>query len=243
MLTNLKHLAIYSFVLNAGTLIYLSIAYTEKNGNYVTQKRENLINPYFDVMLGINSTFCALLLIYIIYSFSKERGSDNGVNPNLKVNKENKLWSIPFFLVGAGYLIVSIVLEQELKGTYNGSTIKNEISSKEIVNNILLVYIVGGSLQLLLCIGYIIFAKNNETSSLKNSNRVNPLHHINYLLADSHPEEIALLSIVVITIIGTLVYIALVITNRIGVGNIWPGIPYKRPCPNGTTDSIPRSEN
>ena len=41
-----------------------------------------------------------------------------------------------------------------------------------------------------------------------------------------------------ITIIGVIIYLALVVFNKTGVGKIWPGIPYKRPCPANCTDRI-----
>lgn len=240
MLTNLKHLALYSLIANLGSLIYISVAFTEKKGNYVTQERGELMDPYFDAMLAINSSFCISLMIYLIYSWSKERGMLSR-GSNSKVFKENKLWVIPFFLIAIGYIIGAVVLEQKLTGEkYNNSHIKNEISSKDIVNDIFIVYITIGALQLIFCIVYLFFSMK-EGDLNKAHSRVNPYHHIKYLLANSHPEEIAALSIIIITIIGVIIYLALVIFNKSGVGKIWPGIPYKRSCPNGTTDTIPKS--
>jgi len=250
MLTNLKHLALYSLIANLGSLIYISIAFTEKKGNYVTQERGELMDPYFDAMLAINSSFCISLMIYLIYSWSKEHGRDkeftreskeegNIKNKDLPVSRENKLWTIPFFLIAIGYIVGAVVLEQEIRGEkYNDTHLKNEISSKDIVNDIFIVYITVGALQLIFCVLYLFFSRKGAGGLNRAFNRVNPYHHIKYLLANSHPEEIAALAIVIITIIGVIIYLALVIFNKTGTGHIWPGIPYRRPCPKGTTDRI-----
>ena len=66
----------------------------------------------------------------------------------------------------------------------------------------------------------------------------NPIDHIKLLSNHLYDSEKFFFVLMGVVALCYFIYIILSTTSTIKETGIWPNIPYRRPCPNGTTDNV-----
>lgn len=72
----------------------------------------------------------------------------------------------------------------------------------------------------------------------KAESSTNPIDHMKLLSNHLYDSEKFLFVLMGVVALCYFIYIILSTTSTIKETSIWPNIPYRRPCPNGTTDNV-----